>query len=166
MSGRESAEGTDDLLHAIIRDLSTILDILEGRVLYLMREGVRGVIAPDGVAGELRPLLRDLKACFKRLAEVKERQDLTFEVTRELQEIDQRCVWLFRKIRVQQAFLAKLNLEAQLRNLVSAEAFNIYQTLRVLDEDERDALASDDVRIRALLLEEQPQNSPPPEVTG
>lgn len=166
MSLRERADDNDNLLQAIVRDLATILDILEGRVLYLMKESVRGAIAPDDVASDLAPLLRDLKSSFKRLTEVKERRDLTFEATRELQEIDQRCVWLFRKIRVQRAFLTKLNLEVQLRSRVSAEAFNIYQMLRAMDEEERDALASDDAKIRALLQEEQPQkNAASPEVT-
>ena len=153
-------------MQAILQDLTTILNILEGRVLYLIKEGVRGAIAPDGVVSELAPLLRDLKACYRRLTDVQERQDLSYDAARQLDEADRRCVWLFRKIRLQQVFLTKLSLEARFRSLVSTEAYDIYQTLLNQDEEERDALSGDDARIRVLLLEEQPERSASPKDSG
>ena len=153
-------------MQAILQDLTTILNILEGRVLYLIKEGVRGAIAPDGVVSELAPLLRDLKACYRRLTDVQERQDLSYDAARQLDEADRRCVWLFRKIRLQQVFLTKLSLEARFRSLVSTEAYDIYQTLLNQDEEERDALSGDDARIRVLLLEEQPERSAAPKDSG
>ncbi|TMI87304.1 MAG: hypothetical protein E6H00_15965 [Bacillati bacterium ANGP1] len=153
-------------MQAILQDLTTILNILEGRALYLIKEGVRGAIAPDGVVSELAPLLRDLKACYRRLTDVQERQDLSYDAARQLDEADRRCVWLFRKIRLQQVFLTKLSLEARFRSLVSTEAYDIYQTLLNQDEEERDALSGDDARIRVLLLEEQPERSASPKDSG
>ena len=114
-----------DLLQQIRHNVSSIVDILDSRFLYLMKEEARGIIPPEEVAGELSLLARDLKRCFQRLVEVEERLDLSFRVARELRGVDQHCVWLFRKLRVQQAFLKKLGLEARLRALISAEAFNV-----------------------------------------
>ena len=144
----------EDIWQHIRQDLSTVLGILEGRFLFLIREGGRGAIPPEAVAGELSLLLRDLKASFRRVVEMEERRDLSFKTTNELHEIDQHCVWLFRGIRAQQTFLRKLNLEANLRRLASPEAFSIYQTLIGLDDEEREAQSTDDAKTRTLILKE------------
>ena len=144
-----------DLLQQIRSNVSSIVEILDTRFHYLMKEEARGVIPPEDVAGELALLARDLKRCFRRLVEVEERRDLSFKAIKELQEIDQHCVWLFRKLRVQQAFLRKLSLEAKLREMIAAEAFNIYQTLLNLDDEERQSLATDDAKIRMFMFEEK-----------
>ena len=157
-----AADASEDLLRQIEQELSGILNILEGRFLYLVRESGRGAIPPEAVVGELTFLSRDLRACFLRLGELAERRDFSFRTARELQEIDRRCVWLFRKIRLQEIFLRKLSLETHLQRIVSSEAFTIYQTLLSLDEEERDMQSSDDPRIRAAILtEEDPPNTPP-----
>jgi len=162
----ECADEAADVLQAILQNLTTILNILEGRVLYLIKESARGAIAPDAVVAELAPLLRDLQACYQRLTDVKERQDLSYDAARQLDEADRWCVWVFRKIRLQHVFLTKLSLEARLRSLVSAEAYNIYQRLLNHDEEERETLNSDDARIRDRLLEEQPEKSASPRDSG
>jgi len=145
---------SQDHLLSIRQDLSTILDILEGRFLYLIKEGGHGAIPPEAVASELSLLSRDLKASFRRLVEMEERRDLSFKTTKELLEIDQHCMWLFRRIHLQQIFLRKLSLEANLRSLVSPEAFSIYQTLLGLDDEEREAQSTDDAMTRAIILKE------------
>jgi hypothetical protein len=144
-----------DLLQRIRRDVAAIVEMLDARFLHLLREGAAGVIPPEQLANELAGLERDVKRCFQRLTEVRERRDLSFKTAQELLEIDRHCIWLFRKLRVQQAFLKKLALEAKLRTLVSEEAFNIYLMLLNLDEEERQSLASDDEKTRMLMLEEQ-----------
>jgi hypothetical protein len=145
---------SEDIWQHIRQDLSAVLGILEGRFLFLIREGGGGAIPPEAVAGELSLLLRDLKASFRRLVEMEGRRDLSFKTTNELHEIDQHCVWLFREIRAQQTFLRKLSLEASLRRLVSPEAFSIYQTLLGLDDEEREAQSTDDAKTRTLILKE------------
>jgi hypothetical protein len=147
-------ETNEDVWQRIRQDLSNILQILEGRLLYLIRESGRGGIPAEAILSELSFLSRDLKAGFRRLAEVEERRDVGFKATRELHEIDQHCTWLFRKIGLQQIFLRKLTLETNLRNLISAEAFAIYQTLLGLEEDEQETLSSDDAQMRACLMKE------------
>ncbi len=160
-----AADTSEDVLRQIEQELSAILNILEGRFLHLVKEGGRGAIPPEAVVDELSFLSRDLTACFRRLGEIEERGDLSFRTARELQEIDQRCVWLSRKIRLQEVFLRKLSLENRLQGLVSSEAFTIYQTLLGLEEEEREIQSSDDPRIRAvmrfILKEKDPSNTPP-----
>ncbi len=145
---------SEDAWQRISQDLSDILKILEGRFLYLVAQEAAGAIPPEAVVNELAFLSRDLKAGFRRLVEMEERRDLGFAVTRELREIDQHCTWLFRKIQLQQIFLRKLTLEANLRNLISAEAFAIYQSLLTLDDEEQESLTKSDPQVRALLVKE------------
>jgi hypothetical protein len=148
-------DATNDLLLRITADLVQVIDVLEARFLYLIREGARGALSPEGVAGELSLLARDLRRSFRRLPEIQERRDLSFKATRELQDIEQRCLWLFRKIRVQQASLRKLELEERFRRLVSSDAFHLYETLLDLDEEERESVLSNDEKIRSTILSEQ-----------
>jgi hypothetical protein len=142
------------LLQHVQHEISTIVDTIEARFLYLIKERGHGSISPENVAGELSPLLRDLKRCYRSLVEVAEREDLNLKITRDLQEMNQHCLWLFRKLRVQQAFLRKLSHEAKLRSLISEEAFTVYQTVLDLDEEQRETVASDDAAIRALMIGE------------
>ena len=65
-----AADASEDLLRQIEQELSGILNILEGRFLYLVRESGRGAIPPEAVVGELTFLSRDLAACFRRLGEI------------------------------------------------------------------------------------------------
>lgn len=148
------ANGSEEIWQRIRQDLSGILKVLEGRFLYLIKESGRGGIPPDTVVSELSFLSRDLRAGFRRLAEVEERRDLSFDATQELVQMDRHCTWLFRKIGLQQIFLRKLTLEANLRNLISAEAFAIYQSLLSLDDEEHETLSTSDAQIRARLLKE------------
>lgn len=148
-------DGTDDLLHRITADLVNVIDVLEGRFLYLVKEGARRALSPDGIAAELALLARDLKRSFCRLPEIQERRDLSFKVARELQDVERRCIWLFRNIRVQQASLRKLDLEDKFRNLVSPDAFSLYESLLDLDEEERQSVLSDDEKIRRLILRDK-----------
>src|SRR2546429_7840734 len=113
------ADEAADVLQAILQNLTTILNILEGRVLYLIKESARGAIAPDAVVAELAPLLRDLKACYRRLTDVKERQDLSYDAARQLDEADRRCGGLVWKIRPPPGFLTKPELGSQPTNLAS-----------------------------------------------
>ena len=148
-------EATDDLLLRITADLVHVIDVLEARFLYLIREGARNELSPEGIAEELALLTRDLRRSFRRLPEIQERRDLSFKMCKELQDIEEHCIWLFRKIRAQQAALRKLDLEGKFRHLVSPDAFRLYESLLDLDDDERESVCSDDGMIRSSILREQ-----------
>lgn len=145
---------SEDVWQRIRQDLSSILNVLEGRFLYLIKEGGRGGIPPETVASELSFLSRDLRAGFRRLVEVEERRDVSFKATQELVQMAQHFTWLFKKIALQQIFLRKLTLETNLRELISDDAFAIYQTLLNLDDEEQETLSTSDAQIRARLLKE------------
>src|SRR5690348_9997164 len=110
----EHRDDAEALSERIRDDLSSTLNNIEGRFLRLIKEEASGAIPREDVVNELSFLSRDLKSCFQRFVDLQERLDLSFKATKELQEIDQRCVWLFRRIRLQQTVLKKLSLEAKL----------------------------------------------------
>lgn len=149
-----TSDTSEDVWQSIRHDLASILNVLERRFLYLIREGGRGGIPPETVVSELSFLSRDLRAGFRRLEEVEERRDLSFKAAQGLRELDQHCIWLFRKIALQQIFLRKFALESNLRTLISAEAFAIYQSLLGLDDEEQEMLTTSDAQARAHLLKE------------
>ena len=157
MPSRNDNDDVSTLLQRIKEDVSTIVNTLENRFLYLITERGRGGIPSEDVAGELSPLMRDLRVCFRRVVEIEEREDLNFRAVRDLHEIDRHCLWLFRKIRVQQIFIRKLSLEAKLRSLIPPEAFSIYQAVLDLDAEQRESAASDDATIHALMLQDTEQ---------
>ena len=51
-------------------------------------------------------------------------------------------------------------------DLVSPEAYDLYQRLLNQEEEERDALNGDDARVRDLLLEQQPERHTSPRDSG
>src|SRR5690348_14892054 len=95
----------ETLLQRIKQNISSIVDALENRFLYLIKEREGGAIPSEDVAEELSPLLRDLKRCFRRLVDVEEREDLSFRTAMDLREINRRCLWLFKKMRMQQKLI-------------------------------------------------------------
>ncbi len=72
-------------------------------------------------------------------------------------------MWLYRKIHLEQAFFMKLHLEAKLRSLISAEAYEVYQELLNADEQEGESLSKDPAELRRLLLQDDTP-LPPPEL--
>ena len=131
--------------------LANTARVIEERFLGLIREAARGAVPLDDFLGELSFLSKDLQRCFRRVLETNERRDLTFRVIEELHGINRHCVWLYRRIHVEQVFFRKLLLETRLRNLISADAFSLYQELLDVEDQERMFLAKCDAEIRSLL---------------
>ncbi len=144
---------TGDILQQIAH-LSTVVDIIEGRLLRLIK--VRGEESDplEDFVEELLLLAKDLRRCYRQVADLKERRDLPFKEVVKLQELDQHCVWLYRNIHLEQAFFGKMHLESKLRSLISPEAFGVYQEFQNAEEQEKEFLASDDARIKKFLLGE------------
>jgi hypothetical protein len=134
--------------------LANTARVIEERFLGLIKEAARGEIPLDDFLGELLLLSKDLQRCFRRVMEMKERRDLTFRAIQELEGLDRHCVWLYRRTHVEQSFFRKLHLETKLRNLISADAFSLYQELLDVEDEERAFLAKCDAEIRSLLLME------------
>ncbi len=133
-------------------ELCRIVDVVESRLLRLIKEHAHGVIPLEDFTGELSFLSRDLQRCYRRVVDIAERRDLSFCVTKTLRRIDTHCVWLFMKIRQEQVFFKKLSLETRLRSLIADEAFALYQMLLNAEEEEKEFLAEGDAGVRRLLL--------------
>jgi len=132
--------------------LSASVNTVEQRLLHMIKEGAQGEVALEDFGSELSRLTRVLEHCYREIADMSGRRDLSFDATATLGELDQRCVWLYRKICEEQAFFKKLHLEAKLRSLISAEAYEVYQELLNVDAEEREVLGKGPSEIRRRLL--------------
>ncbi|MDR5708528.1 MAG: hypothetical protein QN172_08315 [Armatimonadota bacterium] len=129
------------------------LRLMEGRLLRTVRQAARGDRTPEELLQDLRDLLIDLQRSYRRAVDLLDRRDLLFAQEQKLAQILQHHVWLYRRIHLEQFFLSKLRLEAQLRTLVSEEAFEIYQDIQGLDELERAFLLKTDQEAQLALRE-------------
>ncbi len=144
----------DEGVSRFLSHLSNTVNTIEDRLLHLIRESAQGAVALEDFISELSLLRKDLERCYRQIADMQGRRDISFNTLAALGELDQRCVWLYRKIHLEQAFFKKLHLEGKLRGLISAEAYEVYQELLNVEEHEANALENDGPRIRRLLLKE------------
>ncbi|MCS7173108.1 MAG: hypothetical protein N0A24_06890 [Armatimonadetes bacterium] len=129
------------------------LRLIEGRLLRAIRQAARGDTTPEALIQDLRDLLVDLQRSYRRAEELLDRRDLLFSHEQKLRQILQHHVWLYRRIHLEQFFLSKLRLEAQLRSMISEEAFELYQDLQGIDELERAFLLKTDQEVQLSLRE-------------
>jgi hypothetical protein len=140
--------------------LSNAALTIEGRLLRLVKESTQGAVPLDDFLSELSLLLKDLRRCYRQVVDLRERRDLSYKAAKELQEMEERCVWLYRKIHSEQTFFRKYHLEAKLRSMISAEAFAVYQELLNVEEQEQTNLLSDDSEVRRALERMESNFSP------
>lgn len=155
-----SHDGPAEDIPLTISYLSHTASNIEGRLLHLIKECTQGAVPLQDFVSELSLLSKDLQRCYRQAVEMKERRDLNFTAIAKLQEVDQHCVWLYRKINLEQAFFRKLHLETRHRSLISAEAFDVYQELINVEEHEREFRAKGDAEIKKLLLIESADPQP------
>ncbi len=146
----DNAEDTSPHISYLANTAHTI----ESRLLHLIKECAGGGLPLEDFVGELSLLSKDVQRCYRQVADIEKRRDLRFNTRTQLQEIDQRCVWLVRKIHAEQVFFRKLHLERKLRSLISAEAADVYEELLDVDDQDREYLTRDDAEVRKSLLEE------------
>ena len=140
-----------------IAEVEDIANAVEHRLLLAVKEGAQRAVPQADLAGQLSLLADETKRCYQKLAELQERRDLAFRELTELQKIDRHCIWLYRRVQVERFFFRKWQLEAQLQELTSPEAFAVYTEILDLEGQERDFLVRGDAEIRRLLLEETPE---------
>lgn len=133
-----------------VGDLVVTISRIEGCVLHLVRAGSRMPV--ETLTRELAGLAQELRRCYRRLVDVGERRDLGFATQRRIRQMQEHTIWLYRKISREQIFFRKLALEASLRQIVSTEAFGVYQQLLCADDEERRLAARDDAALAAFLL--------------
>lgn len=131
--------------------ISSALAVVEGRVLHLIREFSEGSIPLTDVLSEMQLLGRDVGRLDRRAEEANERRDLPYGAWTRLEEMGRHCVWLYRKIQMEQVFFRKLHMEVGLRQLVSEEAFSVYQALLELEGREVFLQRSSEEQIRQIM---------------
>jgi hypothetical protein len=146
---RENVTAADEDL----TDLLLTITLIDSRLLRLVREGDRE-IAVGEVTGELSELADDLRHLYRRIAALSERRDLSFPTQKQVRNLQEECVWLYRKAHNERTFFKKLGLEAQLRDLISDAAYNVYQEILWVEDEERRLGAHDDAGVAELLLAE------------
>jgi hypothetical protein len=150
-----SPGGHDEDIPQQISYLAQTAHGIEDRLLHLVKEIARGAVPLEDFISELAFLAKDLQRCFRRVVDMKERRDLGFATLRDLGVVESHCVWLHRKIRLEQAFFRKLHAETKLRSMLSAEAFEVYQELLDAEDQEREFLRKGDAEVRKELLGER-----------
>ncbi len=141
-----------------LTDLVHGLRLMESRLVRAVRHAAREDTKPEQLIQDLRDLLVDLRRSYRRALDLLGRRDLLYAQEQKLRQILQHHVWLYRRIHLEQFFLSKLRLEAQLRAMVSEEAFEVYQDLQGIDELERAFLDKTDEEIHAALQEGVPDD--------
>lgn len=132
--------------------LAHAVDVIEDRLLHLAKEAAQGAVPLEDFVSEVSLLVKGLRRCFRQVMDMKERRDLSFKALQELQLAEVHCVWLYRKIHLEEAFFKKLHLETKLRRMISADAFAVYQELLDAEDQEREFLRKGDAEISTQLL--------------
>jgi hypothetical protein len=152
-------QGRNEGTAADITDLLIAIGTIESRILRLVRRGDREMNFEE-LKDELSIFSRDLGRCYRSLADLRDRRDLSFATQRKLERMQEECIWLYQKAHREVTFFKKLSLEARLRSLVSQEAFSTYQQLLCVDDEERRFATYDDVALAGrLLAEPEPCNA-------
>ena len=155
-----SAQSDDESGLRSLSHLSNATNSVERRLLHLIKQRAGGAISLEDFIGELSRLRGDLGRCYRQITETSGRRDLSFSIIASLDELDQWCLWLYRKTHLEQAFFEKLHLEQRLRTLISTEAYEVYQELLNVEEREREFLGKEASDIKRLMLTED--GSAPP----
>jgi hypothetical protein len=127
-----------DHLGTLVQGVETILRDLEHRLLDVIHRGGRGSVDTDGVLDELDRVVPEIRRAYVPLHESLERRDLGFELASRLQATRGRCLWLYRKSRLEQCFFTKLRLERGLRDAIYAQIVETNEEISSIEETERE----------------------------
>src|SRR5436853_5405878 len=101
---RTSAQGDDESGLRHLSHLSNTTNAVERRLLQLIKQRAGGAVSLEDFIGEISRLRGDLGRCYRQIAETTGRRDLSFSIIVALDELDQWCLWLYRKTHLEQAF--------------------------------------------------------------
>lgn len=139
-----------------ITRLTDITHTVECRLLQLIAEGAEKTVPLENFSTELELLAKEVTRCYRQVADIRERRDVGFEAGAGLEKLVPHCVWLYRRIRLEQCFFRKWHLETELRSRVSAEAFDVYQKIADVEAREREYVTRDDDEIRRMMADKIP----------
>lgn len=118
-------------------EVASALDEIESRLLTVIREGAHTVRPLDETIADLAQLIVGIRPQFERLQALFTPRDLTFDFTLRLEDLRRRLLWLYRRIRLEHIFFAKLQLERLLRDALYRQVLETYDEFSELDRKER-----------------------------
>lgn len=121
----------------VTQDITSMLSEVESRLIALAREAAYVSRPLTDVISELTKLQEDIRPQYKRLQEILERRDLTFETVTNLETQRRRAIWLYRRSRLEQVFFTKLDLERSIRDTLYREILETYDQMAELDIEDR-----------------------------
>ena len=121
----------------VVADIASALAGVDGRLIALTREAAHVSRPLSDVISELIKLQDEIRPQYKRLQEMLERRDLSFEALSDLETQRRRAVWLYRRSRLEQVFFTKLDLERSIRDTLFREILEAYDQMADLDTEER-----------------------------
>ncbi len=136
-----------------IAHLADITHTIERRLLHLVKQGTQRAIPPEDIESELGLLVKEVERCYRRIADIQDRRDVGFKAETRLKDVGRHCLWLHRRIHVEQSFFRRWHLETKLRALISAEAFGVYQEILDAEQLGREYLMRGDAEIARLMRE-------------
>lgn len=131
----------------VTQDITSTLSEVESRLIALAREAAYVSRPLTDVIGELTKLQEDIRPQYKRTQEILERRDLTFETVTNLETQRRRAIWLYRRSRLEQVFLTKLDLERSIRDTLYREILETYDQMAELDIEDRRLREASDVEL-------------------
>ncbi len=136
-------------------EVKSILDNIEDRLLALVREGAHSTTPLDDIIKGLSQLASEIRPQYRQLQELLDRRDMEFDSKAELEALQKRALWLYRKSQLERLFYSKLRLERSLRDLLYRQILETYEELLTLEDGER-ALRKlpDDILSEELLKNE------------
>ncbi len=124
-------------LEAMGAEVKLLLDKIEDRLLALVREGAHSTTPLDDIINGLSLLASEIRPEYRQLQELLDRRDMEFDSKAELEALQKRALWLYRKSQLERLFYSKLRLERSLRDLLYRQILETYEELLTLEDGER-----------------------------
>ncbi len=124
-------------LEAMGAEVKSILDQIEDRLLTLVREGAHSTTPLDDIIDGLSQLASEIRPQYRQLQELLDRRDMEFDSNVELEGLQKRALWLYRKSQLERLFFSKLRLERGLRDVLYKQILETYEELSTLEEGDR-----------------------------
>ena len=137
----------------VAEGISAALTSVEDRMIALAREAAYVSRPLPDVISDLVKLQDEIRPEFKRLQEMLERRDLTFETVTNLENQRRRAIWLYRRSRLEQVFFTKLDLERSIRDTLYREILETYDQMAELDIEDRRLRETSDMELISELAQ-------------
>lgn len=123
----------------------------ERRFLSLQTGAVEG--APSHALSEYLAILADLKEIGNRLLDMSGRRDVSYLVDRRLTVLNHHCVWLTRRISTEFLLMLQIQLEQELKRVISPRAYETFIRLEDVADAAHEVEMLDDRELMAKLRE-------------